>query len=277
MLNLHRPQLVLGLLVLQFALAGLAPMLCPHPNQTNMDAVFRPWGARQRAFRDWLGTDSLGRSNLARLLEGARTSLGLAAVAGLSAGMLGCCGAALLSLLPMFCQVGLRSVLMLDFSLPYLLILLVGRALIGTGSIALLGLFSFALTSTAVFILDGALKQILQHPSFDMFSDLGVPRRVVWMRHVLPQLLWRLPELLCLLMSASIFAEAGLTYLGVGIIPPRASLGVILADGLECWEIAPAVVWPALILFMSCLLFWRWCISALRQTREMAFYAQPIR
>lgn len=197
----------------------------------------------------WLGTDDLGRDVLARLAAGVRTSLTVSVVVlavtaslgitlGLVAGWFGGWIDAV---------VGKMTEVVLSF--PGLLLALALAALVGPSmvnvmvALGLLGWVGFCrLTRVEVKRLRGL--------AFVQAARLGgVSTFKIWGRHILPNCVGPLIVEALLVVAGTMVAEAGLSFLGLGIPAPLPSLGGMLRDGMRDVLVAPwLVVWPAVVL-----------------------------
>ncbi|RYG61453.1 MAG: ABC transporter permease [Alphaproteobacteria bacterium] len=197
----------------------------------------------------WLGTDDLGRDVLARLAAGVRTSLmvgfvvlGVTASIGITLGLLaGWFGGWVDALIGKMTEVVL--------SFPGLLLALALAALVGPGmgnvmvALGLLGWVGFCrLTRVEVMRLRGL--------AFVNAAKLGgVETVTLWGRHILPNCAGPLLVEALLVVAGTMVAEAGLSFLGLGIPAPLPSLGGMLRDGMRDVLVSPAlVVWPAVVL-----------------------------
>lgn len=197
----------------------------------------------------WLGTDDLGRDVLARLAAGVRTSLtvgfvvlGVTGVIGITLGLLaGWFGGWVDTLIGKMTEVVL--------SFPGLLLALALAALVGPGmgnvmvALGLLGWVGFCrLTRVEVMRLRGL--------AFVSAAKLGgVKTATLWGRHILPNCAGPLLVEALLVVAGTMVAEAGLSFLGLGIPAPQPSLGGMLRDGMRDVLVSPAlVVWPAVVL-----------------------------
>ncbi|XVQ09331.1 ABC transporter permease [Spirillospora sp. CA-255316] len=216
--------LVLAALVLP---AVLAPVLTPYdPLATDTTAASLPPGSPGHP----LGTDTLGRDLLTRLLHGARTSLlvGLAAaaitvVAGVLLGGLAAAGPRLLD--------GLisRSADVL-LSLPMLVVVLALAAVIGPSlgtvilAVAATGWMPVALVARAELI--SRRERLYVRAAY----ALGLSRGQVLRRHLLPGALPPIASIAAFEVGHAILTESTLSFLGLGVPPNRPSWGNLLTE-----------------------------------------------
>ncbi|MBI1308740.1 MAG: ABC transporter permease subunit [Proteobacteria bacterium] len=197
----------------------------------------------------WLGADDLGRDVLARLAGGVRVSLlvGLAVLAitvaigvplGLVAGWYGG-----------WADKVILKVTEVVLSFPGLLLALALAALLGGGmatvmlALGVLGWVGFCrLTRVQV-------QKLRQLAFLEAAQLAGVPTWKTWLRHVLPNCAAPLVVEALLVVAGSMVAEAGLSFLGLGLPPELPSLGGMLRDGTRLLLVAPLlVVYPAVVL-----------------------------
>ncbi len=239
---LRSPLAVTGLVVLTLAVlaAVFAPLLAPYsPTQAHFDARFLPPGSPGFV----LGTDSLGRDILSRVLFGARASLLVGVLSVLLALVVG----VPLGLCAGYFR-GLDGVISrftdLVLAFPFL-ILAVGLAAIRGASL------SNAALAIGIAQVPGVIRimrsETLRLKSLDFVaaavaegaSDLWLLRR-----HILPNATSVLIVQATVAIPAAILGEAVLSFLGLGIQPPSPSLGTMLAEAQQSISRAP---WTAVI------------------------------
>jgi oligopeptide transport system permease protein len=186
-----------------------------------------------------LGTDQLGRDLLSRLLDGARISVSVALVVqlviigiGVPIGALaGWFGGRLDNLLMRFTDI--------IYAFPDLLFIILlsvafretflGRALDGL----LLVFVAIGLTSwvTVARLVRGQLLALKETEFVEAARAIGVPDRKIVTRHLLPNGIGPIIVAVTLGIPSAILAEATLAYIGIGVQPPRASWGSLIAEG----------------------------------------------
>ncbi len=227
-----------------FGCIALSPWLLPHPLAVNLDAILAAPSATH-----WLGTDDLGRDVLARLLAGVQVSVLVAAgvlvvtaAIGIPLGLLaGWYGGWLDGLITKACEVVL--------SFPGILLALALAALLG-GSLVNVIIALGVLGWVGFCRLTRVQVQVVRNQPYLAAAVLaGVPKARLWWRHLLPNVLGPLRVEALLVLVGSIVAEAGLSFLGLGIPSPQPSLGGMLRDGLREVLTTPLLVLaPALVL-----------------------------
>ena len=245
----------LGLIVL---VGILAPLLAPHdPNSTNLLARNTPpfWmdGGNWDYF---LGTDNIGRDLLSRCLYGIRTSFGIAifglifsAFLGVSLGLLSGLGGTWVD----------RSVMTVTdtfITLPNLLLLLCGIALLGTEIWVLIVMIGFVRWEAYARIVRGQVLALRGQGYVEACRALGGGNVRVALVHVLPNIAGPLIVSLTLSFPGVLLMEAGLSFLGVGVQPPTASLGRMIGEGrdylINAWWISGI---PSIVIVLITLLF----------------------
>ncbi len=240
----------LALLLPLLLAAAFAPLYPRSPTDQDLRATLRPPGhVTEAGVRYPLGTDQLGRDLAARVVHGARTSmlvgaaaLVLALTVGTVLGLLaGYFGGVVDSVVT-----GLTETLM---ALPFILLAIAIIAAVGaTPTVVVLTLGLTGWVSFAKLVRAKTLE--LRDEDFVQASRaLGARAPRTLGRHVLPNVV---PLLLVdgtLQFGALVLAEAGLSFLGLGIRPPTPTLGGILAEG----QVFLAVAWwistvPGLVL-----------------------------
>lgn len=244
-------RLGLGLIAV-FSVAALLSLFWTPYDTTAIDIAARLQGP---GARHWLGTDALGRDVLSLLMGGSASSLAVAAaavLAGLGLGVpLGLLSAA---------HKGAGSVVMrlsdIVFAFPALLTAIMLTAALGPGGwciVIAVGLFNVPVFARVVRA--GALVQ-WQMPYVLAARVAGKGLSRISAEHILPNIAGPLLAQGAIQFSTAIIAEAGLSYIGLGIQPPVPSWGRMLGDAQTLTSIAPhlALV-PGTAIFLAVLAF----------------------
>lgn len=210
-----------------------------------------------------LGTDELGRDVLVRLLYGARVSLAVGVVAALAAALLGTAIGILAAMAGGAVDAALMRLADGMLALPSLPLLVVLAAL-DPGKIGLPRDWpAFDLARIVVIIaLFGwpGVARLARATALSLLSRdflraavaLGAtPRHIAW-RHIAPNLLAPVGTAATLAVGGTILTESVLSFLGLGIQPPTASWGNMLANAQEMVFAAPLqAVWPGAAIFIT--------------------------
>lgn len=219
---------VLGaaILVVMAVCALLAPFVAPtSPSKIDLTQI-----ARQPSADHWLGTDAVGRDVLSRLIYGARVSLsvGLVAVAiyltiGFVLGSVsGYFGGWVDTLIMRFTDV------MLCFPTFVLILILVGLLGPNIGNVMLvIGLFGWPGVARLV---RGQVLQLRELDYVIAARMLGGREGYVLLRHILPNVIGPLTVAATLGIASAILTEAGLSFLGLGVVQPTPSWGAMLNE-----------------------------------------------
>ena len=218
-------------------------------------AVFAPWllgidPARQ-ALEDSLlapslahplGTDVLGRSVLARLAHAARLSLGLALASALTAALPGVLLGVLAGWRGGMTDRALSMLADATLSIPGLLLVLL-LAAIAPGRVgALYAGLSLVLWVEWFRVARAASRPVLAGHAVQASRLLGFGRGYLLRRHVLPELAPLLRTMLALGTAQAVLALAALGFIGVGVQPPTAELGLMMTEYLPHWHEAPWLI-----------------------------------
>jgi peptide/nickel transport system permease protein len=231
---------VLAIFVL---LALLAPLIAPYGPSQQLDIV-----ALQNQPPSWrhpLGTDLYSRDILSRLLFGARVSLGVGLLAAAVALVVG----ALVGALAGYFRKSVDAVLMwlvnVGLAVPRIFLVLVIIAVgYRPGALPLALLLGLTGWFTTSRLVRAEVLSLRERPFVEAARGLGVPAWQVIARHLLPNTRATLVVSAALAVANMMLLEASLSFLGVGVQPPSASWGNMIADARHHLLAAP---WTALV------------------------------
>jgi len=206
----------------------------------------------------WLGTDRLGRDLLVRTLHGLRVSLAIAVAATLVALVIGVAWGAFAGY-----RRGRTDALMMRFvdvlySLPQVFFVIILTVAFGRGPLTILlaiGAFGWL---TMARIVRGQAMALREREFIDAAIVGGATTGRIVLRHVIPNLIGPVIVYATLTLPQVILVESFLSFLGIGIQEPLASLGNLVADGAAEMETAPwmlAVPAACLMLLVFCFNF----------------------
>lgn len=251
---LQSPSAAAGSVVVLFILAAalLAPLIAPYdPNlQETANRLMPPSAAH------WLGTDGFGRDILSRLVYGARPTLLLVLVVVLLMAPLGIAVGIFAGFFGNTIERILMRVTDIVMSFPRLLLAFAFVAIMGPGLIN--GALALALTSWPAYARQARVETaILRRSDYLAAAEMVGIRgaRLLW-GHVLPLVLPSAIIRLALDLSGIILAAAGLGFLGLGVRPPTAEWGSMVAEGTQVifdqWWVAAV---PGLAILVTSLAF----------------------
>jgi peptide/nickel transport system permease protein len=201
-----------------------------------------------------LGRDEFGRDVLSRLIWGARTSLSVAFASAIVAGILG----TLLGLVGgWFRGLGeMLAVRSMDIILcfpPVLLALLV-VTLMGPGAGTLILVLSVLYLPGFARVTYAEVLSAREHDYVEAVRALGAPTGRILLRTVLPNVAGPILVQFSLAVAAAVVLESGLSFLGLGVVPPAPSWGLMIRGARATMEQAPLLLlWPCLALTLTIL------------------------
>jgi peptide/nickel transport system permease protein len=235
---------LLGVVVLLALAAPLVTSISPEATRDVVATRFlQPWSTDLHGVFHLLGTDRLGRDVWARLLYGARLSLGVGALAVLISSVLGVGIGALAGASRGAVRTTLLGFTDFALALPRVVLLLLLAALWQPSAVLVvivLGITGWMSVARLVF---GEARNIVARPFVDSARALGSSRLRILLSHVLPNVLTPALVAASLGFGNAIMLEAGLSFLGVGVQPPASSWGTMIASGRDTLVNAP---WVAL-------------------------------
>lgn len=236
LLRHQRKALAGGAIVLLFlAVAVFAPWLAPYPptEQNFADAMQGP------SMAHWMGTDSYGQDILSRLFYGARSALwiGFASVAlGLLVGV------------PLGLFAGLRggriewaAMRLVDglLAFPELIMAMAFMAVLGLGMTNVIYALALSFVGPFARTVRADVLQVKSHAYVEAARLMGVPEREVVLRHVLPNIASPILIQAGMRVSIAILLGSGLSFLGLGVVPPTPDWGLMIAEGRGFISMAP--------------------------------------
>ena len=268
------PLMPIIVLLLVAVAAVFAPVLAPHdPARANLSIPFLPVAWQKGGSVSYaLGTDNLGRDILSRLIWGARVSMLVAATVVVSGAGIG----TILGLISGYFGGRIDALIMQAtdtmLALPWLLIAIVIVAVIGA-SLKNIILVIILLQWAGFTRLVRGETLSLRSRDFVALAKVagGRPLRIL-ARHILPNVTNTIIVMATLQVGQVILFEAALSFLGVGVPPPTATWGAMVADGrtyiASAWWIS---LFPGLVITLVCLatnIFGDWLREALDPKRR---------
>jgi oligopeptide transport system permease protein len=241
---------VLALLVVA---AIVGPYLAPYAYDTiNKDHV---WVGPLQAGH-LLGTDALGRDQLARLLMGLRVSLAIGLIATLVSLAIGVAWGAIAGYVGGAVDEAMMRIVDVLYSLPFIFFVILLMVTFGSNIILIFVAIGAVEWLTMSRIVRGQTLTLKQKEFVEAARAAGLSRGAIIARHIVPNLLGPVVVYVTLTIPAVILAESFLSFLGLGVQPPMASLGTLIANGAQDMELAPwLLVFPSLVMVVTLMCF----------------------
>jgi peptide/nickel transport system permease protein len=239
-------------LVLLIAVAALSPVLMPH-DPARQDLLDRFQGP---SWQHWLGSDSLGRDNLSRLIQGTRVTLwaafeaiGLAIALGIPVGLLaGYVGGVLDSVLSRIADVFL--------ALPPLILALAIVGISGPGLTNAMIAVGIVLAPRFFRVARAAAGSVRNETYIEATRATGCSTTRILFRHVLPNSSGPLLVQVTFALGLVVIAEASLSFLGLGAAPPTASWGGMVQDAFDnIYSSSFQLIAPSVMITLTILAF----------------------
>lgn len=242
------PLLVLGLLA---SVAILAPVLAPHskldpvpPTQAQCLAAFGtascpyidnvpPFWTGTGNLATPLGTDSLGRDVLSRLMYGAQISLVVALTGTLAAGAIGTLLGMLAGYMGKWWDQIIMRVTDAWLTLPSLVFAILLSSVRGPGLWNVVIILALVFWSRYARAVRGEVLSLRERDFVKLAEINGVKRLRIIRRHLLPNVMNTVMVLFSLQVGVAVIIEASLSFLGVGVPPPEPSWGLMMAQERE--------------------------------------------
>jgi peptide/nickel transport system permease protein len=226
---LNRKIVMIGLaIIVIFIISAIfAPVLAPYnPNEQNvMNSLRQPGGAHL------LGTDALGRDILSRVIYGSRTSLligitvvAVSAVVGMGLGLIaGYFGG--------WAYTIIMRVIDALMAFPMLVLALLIASMLGPGLNNIVIALSVGLIPIYARLMCGQVITVRENDYITAEHSLGSSSLRIMLNHIVPNCLPPLIVLITMMLGSIILAEAGLSFLGIGISATTPTWGSMVNDG----------------------------------------------
>jgi peptide/nickel transport system permease protein len=225
------------IVVLFIIVAVFAPLISPYnPYKQNLRNTLQQPNAQH-----WFGTDPYGRDTLTRVIYGTRTSLMVGIVAVGIAALIGVVLGLVSGYFGGWLDITLMRVIDGMMSVPSLVLALVFAAVLGSGLKNVMIAIGIAMVPLYCRLMRGQVLSVRQTDYVLAAHSLGASDRRIMLRHILPNCLPPLIVLITLNLGTAILAEAGLSFIGIGISPPGAAWGSMINEGYNYLMINPVL------------------------------------
>jgi len=227
------PMLPIAILVTLALLAIFADLIAPsNPEIGSLSQRFRPpaWVAGGST-EHLLGTDHIGRDVLSRLIFGARVSMMVGFTAVIFAGVLGSALGILSGYLGGWVDQVIMRVTDTWLALPALTFAIFLAAIVGPSEWNIVIILGAVYWTRYARVIRGEVLSLKERDFVRLAIVAGCSKWTIMRRHLLPNVLNTAIVLATLMLGVVIVTEAALSFLGVGVPPPKPAWGLMLADG----------------------------------------------
>lgn len=245
--TIERAAAVLGMALVLAAL--LAPLLAPYSPvaQSLISRLAPPVGFEAYRPGFLLGTDELGRDVLSRTLYGLRLTLSLALMGAIIGLLLGGTLGMLAGLFGGIFEEIVMGAVDAQIAIPFTLIALLILAIFGSSLTVIVCVLGIAGWEQYARIIRGEVRRLKTMPFIEAAHAAGASRGRIAIKHLLPNLVSPLVVQFTLSFSNIVLLESTLSFLGLGVQPPTATLGAMVGIGRDYMPSAPwIVIAPAL-------------------------------
>jgi peptide/nickel transport system permease protein len=227
------PMLPVAILVVLALLAIFAELIAPHnPEIGSLGQRFKPpaWiagGSTQYL----LGTDHIGRDVLSRLIFGARVSMMVGFMAVIIAGVLGSTLGILSGYLGGWVDQVIMRITDTWLALPALTFAIFLAAIVGPSEWNIVIILGAVYWTRYARVIRGEVLSLKERDFVRLAIVAGCSKWTIMRRHLLPNVANTAIVLATLMLGVVIVSEAALSFLGVGVPPPKPAWGLMLADG----------------------------------------------
>ncbi len=242
--------IVLGLLLL---VAILGPLLAPFPyDQVNKTDT---WAAPLQQGHV-LGADALGRDLLSRIMVGLGVSLLVGVVATFVSLVIGVAWGATAGYIGGRVDELMMRIVDVLYSLPFIFFVILLMVVFGRNFILLFLAIGAVEWLTMARIVRGQTMSLKEKEFVEAARAAGVSGFGIVARHIVPNLLGPVVVYITLTIPGVILAESFLSFLGLGVQPPMASLGTLVSYGASYMELTPwLLIFPAITMVVTLMCF----------------------
>jgi len=228
------PWFPLVILVLFLVVGVFGRHLAPHdPLNINVEIrLLPPFFMEGGSLQYLLGTDHLGRDVLSRLIVGTGVSLQVSLVVIAVAASIGALVAIVAGYLGGWVDTILMRLVDIIMSMPWIIIALVFAAVVGAGVRNIIIILSIFAWPGYARVLRGEVLRIKQGDFVRLAVVAGAGKARIMLRHIFPNIVNTLVVISTLQVGSIILAEAGLSFIGVGVPPPQPAWGAMAANGV---------------------------------------------
>ena len=225
-----------------------------HPySSTQMDQAAKLAGP---SMSHWFGGDKMGRDIFTRVQEGLRTSVLISFFSTLIGSFAGIVIGAITGYFGGWLDDGVMRIIDVLFAIPSILLALVFVSLSNSGIMNIILALGIAVIPSFAKMTRTEFREQKKREYVQAAKLMGASDARIIFRHILPNVVPTLVNCIIISFNNCILAEAGLSYLGIGVQPPTASLGGMISEGQAYLKVAPFyVLFPGIVMVLLLLGF----------------------
>lgn len=238
----------LGVLIILSTIAVLAPWIAPYGyEQQNLSL-----GATPPSTTHWLGTDIFGRDMLTRIMYGGRISLLVGFTATGVALIIGVLYGAAAGYFGGRIDDAMMRLVDILYALPFMIFVVLLTVVFGRNILPLFLAIGAVEWLTMARIVRTVVQSLRQREFIEAAIAMGLPTGAIMRRHIIPNTLGPVIVYTTLTIPNVMLLEAFLSFLGLGIQPPKSSWGLLISYGVETMEEHPwLLIFPGLALSIT--------------------------
>jgi len=235
-----------GVILLVLALAVAGPWLTPYsPTEQVLERQYET--PSLSGF--WFGTDEFGRSMFDRVWVGTRISLYIAALVTVLDIGLGMSYGAISGYYGGRVDNIMQRVVEILVGIPILVVAVLTMLVLKPGILSLTIAIGLTGWTTSARLIRGQVLRLKEQEFFLASRSLGAGTYRLISKHLLPNVFYIVIITLMYTVPTAVFFEAVLSFIGLGIQPPNASLGALISDGADQMRLTPhLLIFPAIVL-----------------------------
>ncbi|WP_199618925.1 ABC transporter permease [Paenibacillus alkalitolerans] len=246
---------MLGLIIilLLVVMAIIGPILTPY---SAIDNNLLKTNLKPMEEGHWFGTDDFGRDMFARTWEGAKVSLQVGVYAALADLIIGVIYGGIMGYIGGRLGEAMNKIAEVLYAIPNLLIAILLLVVFEPSLLTIVIALSITGWISMAWIVRGQIMQLKNQEYVLASRSLGAGSMRILFRHLIPNSMGPIIVTLTLTVPGAIFAEAFLSFLGLGVQVPFASWGTMINDALAVMQIYPwRILFPAFFISLTMLAF----------------------
>ncbi|MEA4827548.1 MAG: ABC transporter permease [Clostridium sp.] len=240
------------LLCLIILMCIIGPYITPHPYTEQILENINLTPSKEY----WFGTDNLGRDLFSRLWIGGRVSIAIGVIGTIIEVIIGCIYGGISGYFGGRVDNAMMRVVEVLNSIPYMIVVILISIFLGKGMIAMLIALCITGWTGMARMVRGQVMQLKQSEYVLAAQALGGSSSRIILKHLIPNTIGIIIVYMTFDIPGFIFAEAFLSFIGLGIQPPSTSWGAMCSFGQSVMDFYPhELIFPAVAICLTMLAF----------------------